>query len=170
MLVVSFTRHKAPDMLLVAEGHGRITHITGNLAGLLGYDVPTLLAARTPLVSLLAQPWAQLMIPQWAKPASPSPIHGFRHRNGDAQGQAEGWLVQLTGPSKPALPVRLQVTPREDNGQPVLVLVAHKTTVEAGLDLRRLRVQVGINGLRHTSGRSKQSSDQGINQMRPAAP
>lgn len=142
-------------MLMVADHRGRITFSSSALTTFLGHETGTLANTTTTVGTLLPQPWAQLLFPQWLRDAlqAGGGVRGVDGRaNGNGAGGAggpggsggrAGQFVQLVSCNKKLVLAKVNVSLLEVDDQVSLVVAVQKTTVEAGQDLRRLRVQVG---------------------------
>lgn len=147
ILIYSFLRKEPDDMLLLSDHRGRITHMTTALAALLGYDVPTMIAANATVGSLLPQPWAQLMFPQWLRDTMSSSGGGRSTGDGSGSTGATVQFLQLLAANKKLVSVRVCVTGLDDEDTPGMVIAVQKVSQEAGHDMRRLRLQVDSYGV-----------------------
>lgn len=147
ILIFSFKKKEAPDLLLVTDQRGRITSMTAALGHVVGHDAASLVGSNVNFSTLLPQPWAQLTFPQWLKDATHQGSNRSKSGAIDSSSAAmasAGQVVQLLTSTKKLVLARIRLTAQQEDDTASLVMVVHKMSVEAAQDLRRLRLQVSL--------------------------
>ncbi|KXZ43099.1 hypothetical protein GPECTOR_102g52 [Gonium pectorale] len=152
------------DMLLVADGSGRVLHVTPPVAEALGRSAESIRAGGLGLLlpeplALLHGPWVQgldLAVSGPGRPDAPAPP-------APPQSCRSGVPVYLSGHTARdgpvRLPFRLRIEPRliEGGERRVYAVSLSKITEEEALSHRRLRLEVEMDGTISSAGPSPES-------------